>query len=219
MERPILLKAHDVRGILDGRQTQLRRIVKRQPEDGRVMKPRRNRAGNVVWMSWKGKPENADPVTGIYGAGWDLCKCPYGERGDRLWGRETWTDNQGNSCPMYRADLPLFIPADRTEFGDDVQMNPEDYTWTSSVHMPRWASRILLEIVSVRVERLQDISRKDAAAEGVCLRDEDKPWPKWCRPDKWPEENFLRLWDSIHGEMSHMANPWVWVVEFKRVEA
>lgn len=93
-----------------------------------------------------------------------------------------------------------------------------------SIHMPRWASRILLEIVSVRVERLQEISREDAAAEGICHMAETND--KSIHPDGctviqrhyWPEQNYQRLWESINGPGSCDANPWVWVIEFKRVK-
>ncbi|WP_198364239.1 hypothetical protein [Rhizobium leguminosarum] len=127
---------------------------------------------------------------------------------------------------MYRADLPLFIPANRTEFGHDVQMNPEDYRWTSSVHMPRWASRILLEIVSVRVERLQDISERDVWAQGAEGWMDEFSNVEHCKAAKEVgaciddiKPAFALHWERENGAGSWNANPWVWVVEFKRVDA
>jgi hypothetical protein len=185
------------------------------------MKPRRNRAGNIVWMSWKGEPKDAKPPYYIYGAGWDLCKCPYGEKGDRLWGKETWgvgtrpdpfvgyrdgleykADSCGEILPLHEVDQDL-----SEYFGKNG--------WKSSGCMPRWASRILLEIVSVRVERLQDISRDDAIAQGV-----------WTASDGNVDATnrnhvgaFFSEWNDVHGPAASLENPWVWVVEFKRVEA
>ncbi|PLK89102.1 hypothetical protein CWN56_22075, partial [Klebsiella pneumoniae] len=96
----------------------------------------------------------------------------------------------------------------------------EALKWRPSIHMPRWASRILLEITGVRVERLNSISQEDAQAEGLELTG----WrPTYSDPDSGgevmtPYDNFAQLWESIYGEESWKANPWVWVIEFKRVE-
>jgi hypothetical protein len=132
-------------------------------------------------------------------------KCPYGQAGDRLWVRETWQlfpRIEGASRIYYRASCTAPSVLD-------------DWRWTPSIHMPRWASRILLEVTAVRVERLQAISRADAAAEGICFP-EGEPKPPGYRCDRWPEENFAGLWDSINGAGAWAANPWVWVVEFRR---
>ncbi|UYW75572.1 hypothetical protein OFY05_11420 [Pseudocitrobacter faecalis] len=120
---------------------------------------------------------------------------PHGKPGDRIWVRETFGD-----CGVrlvYRAD---------TFDGARCKVN----RWTPSIHMPRWASRILLEITDVRVERLNDISECDAKAEGApteCTLIGDKHYP-----------GFRSLWKSIYGDDSWQANPWVWVIEFKRIE-
>lgn len=126
----------------------------------------------------------------------DISRCPYGQPGDRLWCRETWGEHCSNKSIVYRADFGAgeFDPVNR---------------WRPSIHMPRIASRILLEIESVRVERLNDISRGDAMAEGC-------PFPNMASgpdPRKW----YSGLWDEINGAGSWAANPWVWVVEFRRV--
>ena len=118
--------------------------------------------------------------------------CPYGKPGDRLWVREAWAKTHclGHEMFVYRAE------DNRTDYGGP---------WKPSIHMPRLASRILLEIVSVRIERLQDISEADAEAEGTPI-----PCGGWVG-------GYRNLWESINGPGSWDSNSWVWVVEFKRV--
>ena len=123
--------------------------------------------------------------------------CPYGKIRDRLWVRETWgiysADGGTQSC-TYCADYPK------------VHMGQK---WTPSIYMPRWASRIDLEITDIRIELLQDISRGDAMDEGCPFQN----MAKGDDPRKW----YADLWESINGAGSWAANPWVWVVKFKRV--
>lgn len=196
MERPIILKAHEVRGILDGRQTQLRRILKPQP----VVHPAPpcNPSYNVVYGAhmWKdgGKPH---PVMVIE------C-CPFGQPGERLWVRETWGevadkeyDPNGVFYEVKGFDIAYRADRERGTWAG----------WKSPVAMPRWASRILLEIVSVRVERLQDISDADCIAEGMVADTDEGGFTLWAR-DKFPDSRDDEEWK---------ANPFVWVVEFKRV--
>lgn len=130
--------------------------------------------------------------------------CPYGRRGDRLWVRETFAvyGDEKFAAIHYRADRP-----------HDVGRKGVGYK--PSIHMPRWACRILLEITNVRVERLQDITEEQAEAEGV----------RACEHELDPDGNGYSatellsiLWSSLYGVDSYNANPWVWVVEFKRVE-
>ena len=132
--------------------------------------------------------------------GGDRMPCPYGKPGDRLWVRETWlcaTGEPGPTLCHYQAD------GDRPEFNG---------LWKPSIHMFRWASRITLEITGVRVERLQDITEADAMAEGVeCCSG-------WIGHAGEPRRIFCDLWKSINGAESWAANPWVWVVEFRRCE-
>ncbi|MBW6364985.1 hypothetical protein KZ864_01850 [Pseudomonas aeruginosa] len=129
-------------------------------------------------------------------------RCPFGQPGDRLWVRETFADI---GCRLtFRADL---------EDGAHCSVT----RWTPSLHMPRWASRILLEITSVRVERLQDISEEQAIAEGPPgLAFPAPPGSHWVTEDG-RRRAFMRLWDDVNGAGAWDANPWVWVVEFKRV--
>lgn len=158
--------------------------------------------------------------------------CPYGKPGDRLWAREAWYCNHSEVQKG-----PYLQPADMQDLdqaredGDLVYaadgLNPYEQdqpTWRPSIHMPRWASRILLEITDVRVERLQDVSEDQAQAEGVRLmRDGSDTWVSREGPGNlvtpWPtaKEAFSDLWNSINGPHAWVANPWVWAVSFKRV--
>jgi hypothetical protein len=146
--------------------------------------------------------------------------CPYGQPGDRLWVRESWARDDEDGQVMYRADIGRDVCADAWEQGR-IEGVPR-YKWKPSIHMPRWASRILLEVTSVRVERLQDISESDALAEGVTPK-----WEPGCsgrlmdafggfsfRP---AASAYAELWEQINGPGSWDTNPWVWVIEFKRV--
>lgn len=213
-ERPILFSAPMVRAILAGTKTQTRRVVKGQA---------------LEWLRPDGfTPEfTAAPENGL---------CPYGQPGDRLWLRETWqyadwTDD-GEPWIRYCADdgrqICANVPdewADRLmdtwaelSTGMNIGEPAADRKWRPAIHMPRWASRITLEITGVRVERLQDISEADALAEGIVqLKDGGYGLPAgehYHSAD--PRQSYLSLWDAINGPGSVEANPWVWVVEFKR---
>ncbi|WP_434715475.1 hypothetical protein [Paraburkholderia sp. A3RO-2L] len=203
-EIPILFSGPMVRAILDGSKTQTRRIVKP--------------AGAHHIFQFRGKDEarGADEPTGE----WAWCRsahvvsehirCPYGKPGDRLWVRETWqgpmweegtwdadTDYHTPKYCEYRADggpTPEYV-----DFEDNLRQG-----WKPSIHMPRWASRITLEVSGVRIERLQSISEADAEAEGI--------------EGGHATVQFRGLWDSVALRGADWdANPWVWVVEFKRI--
>jgi hypothetical protein len=196
-ERPILFSGSMVRAILKGRKTQTRRIVKPQPERLGVGWKWRKNANNAV---------SGGDETGNALKGWMPSMSPYGKPGDRLWVRETflvqpflWTDSHGPQPVHYAATT------NRAE--------AEDYTAKPSIHMPRWASRLTLEITDVRVERLQDISHEDALAEGVDDRDR---MPYGLPVLSFAVANYHKLWDKINGPGAWDANPWVWVVEFRR---
>lgn len=231
-ERPILFSGAMVRAILDGTKTQTRRIVKPQPEGTEFMA--------CGWyfpllVDTKGIEYPGDEVFGLSSvSGSYAVKCPYGKPGERLWVRETWYPN--DPTPWYRADFIQRYQAWERDTPAGI-LRLED-AWKPSIHMPRAASRITLEIVSVRVERLQEISETDAMAEGIKRfvppfeRVSDE-WPRdgngWLRPTYDAEERpktyqcpvtaYRKLWESINGPGSWEANPWVWVVEFKKVEA
>jgi len=184
-----------VQAILDGRKTQTRRVIKPQPELLQF--------GDGTWV-WKGEQDRFPQIR----------ECPYGQPGDRLWVRETW----GNS-PFRNSDKPSDIkpndPESRIVYKADPFINESHYWWRPSIHMPRWMSRITLEVVSVRVERVQHISEADAAAEGVdlsCGLSAKNDYPNFKR-------TYHQLWNSINEKRGYSweSNPWVWVIEFKRV--
>lgn len=209
-ERPILFSGPMVRAILNGRKTVTRREVKHQPDVPVTDAiPRRNYPHGPATVDWYWRPKHGH-LNGVPSHGWDFT-CPYGEPGDRLWVREAFNrTNPGGAEGVfyYRADgqFPAAIGGGRFH-GTEA--------WKPSIHMPRAASRILLEITAVRVERLQGISNDQATAEGM----------EYCADDLDPEgigyssaELFSILWASTYGHESWHANPWVWVVEFRRVE-
>ncbi|HIB8678896.1 TPA: morphogenetic protein [Klebsiella quasipneumoniae] len=198
-ERGMIFNGEMVRALLDGRKTQTRRTVKPQPDEDGLAK-----VTNGPWV---------DTSERNY-------RCPFGAAGDRIWVRETF---QG---PLFDYDLMDSYCKDPTPFekpefcvykADGVPA-PEFYDaddelhccWRPSINMPRWASRILLEITNVRVERLKSISDGDAIREGCSTAD--------MKSGDCVADVLARLWASIYGSDSWNANPWVWVIEFKRVE-
>jgi hypothetical protein len=205
-ERPILFRAEMVRAILDGRKTQTRRVVK--PATIKLLEAARQ-AGEVEYP-----PENAGDDKYI------AQFCPHGQPGDRLWVRETFCTSRRTvnkptgdfQCNRVRGLWEFSIFRERV-------MRPEDYRWKPSIFMPRWASRIALEITGVRVERVQDISEKDAIAEGVRAPDARR-WT--CNAKLTPQADaFAVLWDSINAKRDYSweSNPWVWVISFNRVQS
>lgn len=197
-ERGMIFNSEMVRAILDGRKTQTRRIMKPQPEPC----PR----GGHWWPSnvFKTMLHVEDEMQNGKGGWGGLVgdACPFGDVGDRIWVRETW--NKYGGLLTYRADH---------DWIDDMRKETVcTAKWVPSIHMPRWASRILLEITDVRVERLNSISEEDAGREGYPA----DPSPYGGKMDKWLW--FRQLWDGIYPEQSFKHNPWVWVIEFKRVE-
>lgn len=203
-ERPILFSAPMVRAILEGRKTQTRRVVKPQPHSAHYPQHAEARGAGWVWMAHDDRPTYTF-ATGDF-------RCPYGQPGERLWVRETWAkaDSSLIDETFYRADGEV---DGRQRAFSYVKREPR---WRPSIHMPRWASRIDLEVTGVRVERLQDISEADAIAEGV------EPYRLPVHPVREAlrhVDGFSVLWESINGPGSWDANPWVWVVEFRRVKA
>lgn len=204
----LMFKGDLVRAILEGRKTQTRRVVK------------------ADWIQSERAPLQTNPGRFHFWCSGEH-DCPFGKPGDLIYVRETWMDLQGTGVEYisdgklqryaYAADTP---PG---SYGDECR---KEYglKWRPSIHMPKSAARIWLEITGVRVERLQDISNEDALAEGVnrishgregyfysAIRND--PHPKnWCYPD----DAFRELWDSTGGDWS--ANPWVWVIDFKHTD-
>lgn len=217
-----------VRAILGGRKTQTRRIMKNQPAGDYPDTPAliRSVGGGFQWY-------------GHYGES-SIFNCPFGAVGDRIWVRETWgvvsheLDEDGRIQPWspdrpataihempfgngYYTGHAIYAADGEFTWGDDDGYEDGRSCWKPSIHMPRAACRILLEVTGVRVERLNSISQEDAQAEGMELTG----WrPTYSDPDSggevWtPYDNFAQLWESIYGEESWKANPWVWVIEFK----
>ncbi|SSK86901.1 morphogenetic protein [Klebsiella quasipneumoniae] len=243
-ERGMIFNAEMVRAILDGRKTQTRRVMKVQPESsqlGLLLITDSTKRSDIGKYHWAESNATGNHVRS------KLFSCPFGAVGDRIWVRETWAilGNEDGCCidweeklckadersaaRIYRASCEQrpgnyglwSIPEDA-----DWKPHTKDYqyegAWRPPIHMPRWASRILLEITNVRVERLNAISEEDARAEGIidggCLNC-GEPEPCGCaNPEPDATDAFAYLWQSIYGQESWNANPWVWVIEFERVE-
>lgn len=186
MERPILFSTDMVQALLAGRKTQTRRMVKMYSNDEHPLRQ------NPNWLL-------------------DNKTCPYGQKGDLLWVREN------------------FCFADSFEDGKEVRtysykaspLTKLKVKWKPSIHMPKDAARIWLKVTNVRVERLQQISPLDAISEGIQYLGTGYKGPEWrCYSNNEysclaPQTSFMSLWNSINGENSWAANPWVWVVEFE----
>ena len=197
-ERPILFNPEMVRAILEGRKTQTRRVIKPQPEcESGYESPHENEIG-LYWRKKDPEGFNSEPELNDY----LLSQCPHGQPGDRLWVRETWCcDNEAAAQDIISPGIGVFFRA--------TEENPSMFRWKPSIHMPRWASRITLEITNVRVERVQDISEEDAISEGMMGSTSDNP-----------AHDFYILWDEINEARGFgwVNNPLVWVIEFKKVE-
>lgn len=184
-----------IRAILEGRKTQTRRVVKgawHEPE-GYLQSDPTGEDDQTWYFACRGIPASF------------VASCPYGGVGDRLWVKEGFLV-QPAIWARHRGPQPIHYAADTSK--DEA----EDYVSRPSIYMPKWASRITLELTGVRVERLQDITDEDALAEGVDGTESDafdQPLPTMC---------FESLWKSINGDDSWQQNPWVWVLNFKMVE-
>lgn len=239
-ERPVLFSGPMVRAILEGRKTQTRRVIKKIPCECGKFSPVEMSATTVE--GWQ---------TEVHSNLWwcDCCavepaiNCPYGVPGTKLWVRESFRlSDTYRDCACYEpCSCKNGVPIYAADFSNDPEMGP----FKPSIHMPRWASRITLEVTGVRVERLQDISEEDAKAEGIereFAHGRDIGWKNYLwhghfgeyglgnsKSDAWPHqystyENargcFSSLWHLINAGRGFGwdTNPWVWVVEFKRIE-
>jgi len=214
-ERPILFSAPMVRALLEGRKTQTRRVMKPRPP-GDLMHV--VRLTSRAFFRFYGDDHSAFAYD-----------CPYGQPGDRLWVRETFycDDFRYPDGPKDELRERLEYRADHRcanwEAGCPCRDDQGRGGWRPSIHMPRWASRITLEVTDVRVERLQDISEEDAKAEGAEFHDGREVGHSGWRHDchhgfvyATAREGFAALWDSINGPDSWKANPWVWAITFSR---
>ncbi len=216
-ERPILMSSPMVRAILEGRKTQTRRIIKPQPYfDAR---------NNLIFGKWNYGQDlygtHVLPKRNI------ALKCPYGNAGERLWVRETFFEvynapfsPTGEYC--YAATHQGYVNVFDEDGGIKINKDGSDASpWIPSIHMPRKASRILLEITGIRVERLQDISEDDAIEEGILFNGDYELWWDYQR-EQWicvdPIDSYKSLICKINGPETWEKNPWVWVVEFKVIK-
>lgn len=203
-ERPILFSSPMVRALLAGTKTQTRRVMKLQPDATWA----RDEDTGLHYALKMPASANGLPWWNIGGIGGGK-ECPYGQPGDRLWVRETWNYDPPDEVFGKNPDRVIF----RADYQHPDTLNADEYpTWKPSIFMPRWASRILLEITGVRVKRLQDISIGDCCAEGAPIADNEPHQTHAVHT--W----YQKLWESINGHGSWAANPWVWVVEFKVVK-
>ena len=213
-ERPILFNSEMIRAVLDGRKTQTRRVIKDVPYDygGPAVK------NGICTFSTDSRGSGTRKEGDAIFVDTKEINCPYGQPGDRLWVRETlfWEQEDG-WC--YRAGGQSIYGYDPKPTDEQVDSICRNRLVIPSIHIPRWASRITLEVTGVRVERVQDISGEDAKKEG---------WPR--DRELFPTVNgedkarrwFQILWDSINKSRGFdwdVVNPWVWVIEFKKLEA
>ena len=223
-ERSLIAKPWEVRPFLEGRKTRLRRVVK-------LPSHIKHHELDLTRMQ-DGYPDGVRPIWGddnepnLFST-----RNPYGQPGDRLWVKETYMPDpprDGTWCSVaWEDDMRLDEIPERYRIAKHVIHRAswggvETVGWKPSIHMPRWASRITLEIVSVRVERLNEITEEDAKAEGLdIVSDGGARCGIMGLPESWsddPRVSYQALWESINGPGSWDANPYVWVIEFRRVE-
>jgi hypothetical protein len=228
-QRPILFSTPMVQAILDGRKTMTRRIVNPQPDENKAYRVPRILGQEQIWDHWCWDTKEGERI---------IKKCLYGEIGDILWVRETFRKyyvtfpdsdriNFDHEIVDYAADPNTAIPM---QDGDGFQVFNKDGSeryipWKPSIHMEKKHCRIYLEITELRVERLNEISESDAVSEGI--RDNRGPFQdgiqfkNYLGSGSWtcsPAYSFQTLWAKINGQESWDLNPWVWVIEFKKID-
>ena len=210
-EHPIIFSTEMVKAILEGRTTMTRRVIKPQP--------------HPTWTrKYENRPYDEDVTRGSVVSQGYLLSCPYGQVGDRLWVRETWAVHE-----YYNHRKPIDIPQGvtvecralpelvRTDGNGHRKIREgERGKWRPSIHMPRWASRIDLDITDIRVERLQEINSDECLAEGILASCDDGIGVQGMELDY----KFSKLWDSLNAKRGYSweSNPFVWCITFKRFE-
>lgn len=209
--RPILFSAPMVRALLAGNKTQTRRVIKPQPDHRGVFEPAMAPGIGAKLNKFAVKAD----------VGFKPIKCPYGRVGELLYVKETWRPQIAHShgidsCDCEDVNVTYIADGEFRHHYDDKKnfYIPDDWQMPEaadkgnvpSIFMPRWASRLTLEITAIRAERLHDISENDAVAEGCSGKIDGL---------ELPSEQYRDLWKSINGNKSWNANPWVWVVQFK----
>lgn len=201
---PIIFTGPSIPAILADRKTQTRRVIDRVAFIGRITEFGQSDTRGYDWtfrdrrMLWHDLRHSEL-----------MARCPFGEPGTRLWVRETWASVAANGI-CHEADDYIVYRATDPDWSEH-----EGWRWRSPIHMPRWASRLTLEITDVRVERVQEISREDAKAEGIAeYKAGDHEYD-----NRTTVENFAVLWDSLNAKRSFgwEVNPWVWVLTFRRL--
>lgn len=208
--RPILFSGAMVRGILEGRKGQTRRVIKPQPpakaRDAGVIWSLRDEAnGQWCWL------DSADFDEASFLGDW--FRCPYGVEGDHLWVRETWKEaTEFMSEATGPKDVRFAASVSEAEWATTK--------WRSSIHMPRWASRITLKVTRVRIKRLHEITEEQSVAEGV--EHDEHGWKLYNKHlgkaicAATARQSYISLWDQINGKGAWNENPWVWAVAFER---
>lgn len=221
--KPILFNDEMVRAILDGRKTQTRRVVDSIAGMGRVTEFQASHTPGYAW-TFRDRRSLWNDLTGSQ----LLSRCPLGQPGSRLWVREAWMpdaprNGEWSDVEFYGCAMsPLSLIPDHYRKPNHCLFRAtwdggELAGWKPSIHMPRWASRITLEITDVRVQRLQEIPTADVWAEGFSYIDDEEPgWDAFSNV----ECGFADAWDSIAKPGAKWDDdPWVWAISFKRVEA
>lgn len=219
-EHPILMSGPMVRAILEGKKSQTRRVIRPQPVQ-------------LDTEQWFPGPPGSNKNAKHYAnekhlrKGLPLDFSPYGAPGDRLWVRETHAIlRQGdygsvvgpNESDFRQHYYELRYRTDERDSYAEASADVRGYSWRPSIHMPRWASRITLEIIEVRVERLQKITDNDVRAEGITPSEIDA-WREWLHPGDVHGHAFGQRWDTLNAKRGYSweSNPWVWVVSFERM--
>lgn len=219
-ERPILFSGEMISAILDGKKCQTRRVIKPQPDlrPGTMLTPMRERISTAYWH-WKDEWWWQDPQPSM------LAQCPYGAPGDKLWVRETWgiyseswTDYGWEGDGIVDIGIQKSLPRGSMHSKYHIVYKESGYEadegerWKPSIFMPRWASRLTLEVVSVKVERVSEICVDDVVAEGIELDMSDSQY--------WRENTigrYAELWDSLNAKRGFpfSGSPWCWAITFR----